>query len=73
MNLQQQHFVTQSDNIFCAAGGSAFYDLALLLIERYCGREISAQVAKTQVIDKKPVIRTVTPMSPCIRHTQTQW
>ncbi|AWT48968.1 AraC family transcriptional regulator [Psychrobacter sp. YP14] len=53
VNLQQQHFVTQSDNIFCAAGGSAFYDLALLLIERYCGREISAQVAKTQVIDKK--------------------
>ncbi|MDN5565264.1 MAG: helix-turn-helix domain-containing protein [Psychrobacter sp.] len=53
VDLQQNQFVTQSDNIFCAAGGSAFYDLALLLIERYCGREISTQVAKTQIIDSK--------------------
>ncbi|MDE4455683.1 GlxA family transcriptional regulator [Psychrobacter sp. DAB_AL62B] len=45
--------ITQSGNIFCAAGGSAFYDLGLLLIERYCGREISTQVAKTQIIDSK--------------------
>ena len=44
---------TQSGTIFCAAGGSAFYDLGLLLIERYCGREISTQVAKTQIIDSK--------------------
>lgn len=51
VNLQENQFVTQADNIFCAAGGSAFYDLSLLLIERYCGREISTQVAKTQVID----------------------
>ncbi|WP_201534995.1 GlxA family transcriptional regulator [Psychrobacter immobilis] len=43
----------QSGTIFCAAGGSAFYDLGLLLIERYCGREISTQVAKTQIIDSK--------------------
>lgn len=53
VDLQENQFVTQSDNIFCAAGGSAFYDLALLLIERYCGREISTQVAKTQIIDSK--------------------
>ena len=61
VDLQENQFVTQSrsqsDNqsssIFCAAGGSAFYDLGLLLIERYCGREISTQVAKTQIIDSK--------------------
>lgn len=53
VDLQDNQFVTQSGNIFCAAGGSAFYDLALLLIERYCGREISTQVAKTQIIDSK--------------------
>ena len=65
VNLQENQFVTQSKsqskndsitqsgNIFCAAGGSAFYDLGLLLIERYCGREISTQVAKTQIIDSK--------------------
>ena len=57
VNLQENQFVTQSKSqsgtIFCAAGGSAFYDLGLLLIERYCGREISTQVAKTQIIDSK--------------------
>ena len=53
VDLQENQFVTQSGNIFCAAGGSAFYDLTLLLIERYCGREMSTQVAKTQIIDSK--------------------
>jgi len=53
VELQDNQFVTQTGNIFCAAGGSAFYELALLLIERYCGREISTQVAKTQIIDSK--------------------
>ena len=53
VDLQDNQFVTQSGNIFCAAGGSAFYDLGLLLIERYCGREIANQVAKTQIIDSK--------------------
>lgn len=53
VDLQDRQFVTQSGTIFCAAGGSAFYDLALLLIERYCGREIATQVAKTQIIDSK--------------------
>lgn len=53
VNLQPSQLVTQHDNLFCAAGGSAFYDLGLLLIERYCGRDIAAQVAKTQVIDSR--------------------
>ena len=57
VDLQENQFVThssnESGNIFCAAGGSAFYDLGLLLIERYCGREISTQVARTQIIDSK--------------------
>ncbi|MFW8589537.1 GlxA family transcriptional regulator [Glaciecola sp. 2405UD65-10] len=53
IDVQDKQLVTQSDNIFCAAGGSSFYDLGLLLIERYCGREIANQVAKTQVIDSR--------------------
>ena len=52
-NQSKSDSTTQSGTIFCAAGGSAFYDLGLLLIERYCGREISTQVAKTQIIDSK--------------------
>lgn len=51
--LDEKQLVTQDDNIFCAAGGSAFYDLAMLLIERYCGREIANQVAKTQIVDSR--------------------
>lgn len=53
VNLTETALVTQSDNIFCAAGGSAFYDLGLLLIERFCGRDIASQSAKTQVIDSR--------------------
>ena len=53
VNLAPSKLITQHDNIFCAAGGSAFYDLILLLIERYCGRDIAVQVAKTQVIDSR--------------------
>ena len=57
VDLQENQFVTHASDelgsIFCAAGGSAFYDLGLLLIERYCGREISTQMAKTQIIDSK--------------------
>jgi len=53
VNLVESQLITQQDNIFCAAGGSAFYDLGLLLIERYCGREIAGQVARTQVIDSR--------------------
>ncbi len=53
VDLAETQLVTQSDNIFCAAGGSAFYDLGLLLIERYCGRDIASQTAKTQVIDSR--------------------
>lgn len=53
INVQHEQLVTQSDNVFCAAGGSAFYDLGLMLIERYCGREIANQVARTQVIDSR--------------------
>jgi transcriptional regulator GlxA family with amidase domain len=53
VKLNESKLVTQDGNIFCAAGGSAFYDLGLMLIERYCGRDIAGQVAKTQVIDSR--------------------
>lgn len=53
VNLAESQLITQQENIFCAAGGSAFYDLGLLLIERYCGQDIARQVSKTQVIDSR--------------------
>ncbi|MGB3725169.1 MAG: helix-turn-helix domain-containing protein [Glaciecola sp.] len=53
IRVQHEQLLTQSDQFFCAAGGSAFYDLAMLLIERYCGRDVANQVAKTQIIDSR--------------------
>jgi transcriptional regulator GlxA family with amidase domain len=59
VKLAESKLITQQDNIFCAAGGSAFFDLGLLLIERYCGRDIAGQVAKTQVIDSRRRIQSL--------------
>lgn len=53
VKLLEEQLIVQNDKIFCAAGGSAFYDLCLLLIERYCGRDIASQVAKTQVLSAR--------------------
>lgn len=58
VNLKAEQLVTQDENLFCAAGGSAFYDLSLLLIERYCGRDIASEVAKTQVIDMRKRVQS---------------
>ncbi|MFC4699237.1 GlxA family transcriptional regulator [Glaciecola siphonariae] len=51
VNLDIKQMITQSDNVYCAGGGVAFHNLCLLLIERYCGREVANQVAKAHVID----------------------
>ncbi|WP_086933478.1 GlxA family transcriptional regulator [Agarilytica rhodophyticola] len=51
VNLQPHKLITQQDNIFCAGGGMAWFDLALLLIERYCNKDIAMQTAKSHVID----------------------
>ncbi|MEE4246074.1 MAG: helix-turn-helix domain-containing protein [Kangiellaceae bacterium] len=51
VKLQAEQLITQSDNIYCAGGGMAWFDLALLLIERYCGHEVASQTAKSHVID----------------------
>lgn len=58
VQLEANKLVTHSDNLFCAAGGSAFYDLGLMLIERYCGRDVASEVAKTQVIDVRKRIQS---------------
>lgn len=51
VNLAINQMITQSERVYCAGGGVAFHDLCLLLIERYCGRDIANQVAKAHVID----------------------
>lgn len=51
VQLQAEKMITQDDTLFCAGGGMAWFDLALLLIERYCGHQEAANVAKAHVLD----------------------
>jgi transcriptional regulator GlxA family with amidase domain len=49
--LKPSRLITQDGNIYCAGGGMAWFDLALLLIERYCGHDIASNTAKAHVLD----------------------
>ncbi|GAB5382559.1 MAG: GlxA family transcriptional regulator [Aliiglaciecola sp.] len=51
IKLQPQKLITQDDNIYCSGGGMAWFDLALLLIERYCGHDVATNTAKAHVLD----------------------
>ncbi|GAC05252.1 GlxA family transcriptional regulator [Paraglaciecola chathamensis] len=51
VNLMIDRLITEQDNIFCSGGGMAWFDLALLLIERYAGHDIATTTAKAHVID----------------------
>ena len=50
--LDTKALITQDNNLYCAGGGLAFHDISLLLIERYCGRDVANQVAKAHVINR---------------------
>jgi transcriptional regulator GlxA family with amidase domain len=49
--LKPDKMITHQDAIYCSGGGMAWFDLALLLIERYCGHDIATNTAKAYVID----------------------
>ncbi|GGW95557.1 GlxA family transcriptional regulator [Alteromonas halophila] len=49
--LQPEKMLTQQDNLFCAGGGMAWFDLSLLLIRRYCGHQVATDTAKSLVLD----------------------
>ncbi len=51
VKLQPEKMLTQQDNVFCAGGGMAWFDLALLLIGRYCGHQVATDTAKSHVLD----------------------
>ncbi len=46
VNLKQQYFITQADNLFCAASVNALADVTVHLIERFYGREIASHVER---------------------------
>lgn len=51
VNLQPDKLITQDGNIYCSGGGMAWFDLSLLLIERYCGHDVATNTAKAHVLD----------------------
>jgi len=51
IDLQADQLITRSDNIYCAGGGLAWFDLGLHIIERQIGFEAAIQTAKAFVID----------------------
>jgi len=51
IELKADQLITRSDNIYCAGGGLAWFDLGLHIIERQIGFEAALQTAKAFVID----------------------
>ncbi|GAC14593.1 GlxA family transcriptional regulator [Aliiglaciecola lipolytica] len=51
VNLMPNQLITQDGNIYCSGGGMAWFDLTLLLIERYCGHDVATNTAKAHVLD----------------------
>ena len=51
INLQADQLITRDENIFCAGGGIAWFDLGLHIIERSINFETAMQTAKAFVID----------------------
>ncbi|MES2817928.1 MAG: helix-turn-helix domain-containing protein [Pseudomonadota bacterium] len=51
VDLKPDRLVTDAGNVLCGGGVNAALDLALYLVERYCGREIAMQCAKSLLIE----------------------
>lgn len=51
VDLQPDQLITADGSIFCSGGGMAWLDMALFLIERYCGYDVAMASAKSNVVD----------------------
>ena len=51
VNLQPEELITADGSLFCSGGGMAWFDMALFLIERYCGYDVAMASSKAYVID----------------------
>lgn len=59
VNLMEEQLLVNDGNIFCAGGGMSWFDLALLLIERYYGYDVSLQSSRAHVLDRASPSQTV--------------
>ena len=50
-HLKPERLVTDEKDLFCSGGMNAGTDLAMYLVEKYCGHEIALQSSKTMISD----------------------
>lgn len=51
VDWQPQYLVTDAGDVCCGGGVNAAADLALYLVEKYCGREVASQAARALLIE----------------------
>ncbi|EKF75546.1 AraC family transcriptional regulator [Alcanivorax hongdengensis A-11-3] len=59
VNLTERELITRDDNIFCAGGGTAWRDLTILLVERFCGADLARELARAFVIDVRNDLQSI--------------
>jgi transcriptional regulator GlxA family with amidase domain len=58
INLKPERLVTDEGDLFCSGGMNAGADLALYLVEKYCGHEIALQSSRTMISDIGRTLQT---------------
>jgi len=51
VKLQEDRMFIDQDRLYCSAGVNAGMDLSLYLVEKFCGRPMALQSAKTMILD----------------------
>lgn len=51
VRLEEDRMFIDQGRLYCSAGVSAGMDLSLYLVEKFCGREIAVQCARTMILD----------------------
>ncbi|PWC31941.1 helix-turn-helix domain-containing protein [Azospirillum sp. TSO22-1] len=51
VDWQPEYLVTDSAGLYCGGGINAAADLSLYLVEKFCGRELTMQVAKAMLLE----------------------
>lgn len=70
VDLQPEQLITADGALFCSGGGMAWLDMALFLIERYCGYDIAMASAKSNVFDISKTSRAAYSSIPGKRYHQ---
>lgn len=58
VDLKPDRMFIDQDRLYCAAGVNAGMDLSLYLVEKFCGRSIAVQCAKTMILDLGRTLQT---------------